>query len=140
MVQVPRDVHHKILDHAREGYPHEVCGMLAGKLGDEVEVVRSFPITNVHGNPRTEYELDPQEHLETMLHIEDELALDIVGYYHSHPTGAAELSSTDRAKATMPGAVYYLVWWPGQQKEGAGAWTWNAEEREFVPEPLTVVD
>lgn len=140
MVRVPAPVHADVLEHAREGHPHEVCGILAGDAGEPRVVEESFRVENVHENPRTEYLIDPDEQLEVILHVEDELGLDIVGFYHSHPTGAAELSETDRRRASWPGAVYMLVWWPGQEKEGTGAWTWQGDEEGFREEPLDVVD
>lgn len=141
MVRIPRPVLDDVLDHARRGHPLEVCGILAGRWSDDGDhgIVDAYPTTNVHHEPRTEYLIDPREQLEVTLEVEDERGLDVVGYYHSHPTGWDALSETDEAKANQPGACYLLVWWPGQPEEGAGAWTWRPDDGGFREEELDVV-
>lgn len=140
MVRVPEPVLAEVLDHAREGQPHEVCGILAGEADEPRTVERAFPTENVHDNPRTEYLIDPDEQFQVIMEVEDELGLDVVGFYHSHPSGPQHLSSTDVERASWPDAVYLLVWWPGWEKEGVGAWTWQGDEEGFRDEPVDVVD
>ncbi len=95
---------------------------------------RAFPVKNVHPRPRGEYQLDPQEQLRLILHVEDELGLEVVGFYHSHPDGPARLSATDAARATWPGASYLLVHLKPQ--EGHLSARWDADAGRFVDEPV----
>jgi proteasome lid subunit RPN8/RPN11 len=139
MVQVPEPVLADVLEHARGGQPYEICGILAGDAGGPRRVEEVFRTENVHDNPRTEYLIDPDEQLDVILAIEDELGLDVVGFYHSHPEGPAHLSSTDRERASWPDAVYFLVWRPGKEGEGFGAWTWQGDDEGFREEPVDVV-
>lgn len=130
--------------HAREGVPHEICGVLTGTRNAESDgadtsdatdamdatdatddpdrVTGHRPVDNVADSPRTRYELAPEATLAT---IEDVEAAgdDVVGFYHSHPVGPLEPSATDERRATWPGYVYAIVV-PG---EGVGAWRWTGE-------------
>lgn len=134
-MKLPKPVLDAMQRHARAGDPQEVCGLLAGRRGPEgLEVVEAIPIRNVHASPVKEYLLDPQEQLATVLRVEDDLGLEVVGFYHSHPAGPPRLSATDVAKATWPGTAYFLVWL--QPTEGYGCWVWHGPERGFVKEPL----
>lgn len=135
---LPRSALEDVLAHSREGVPQEVCGLFAGRrVGDRRAVVRHYRVPNVHPRPIGQYLLDPKEQLRLTLEIEDDLGLEVLGFYHSHPIGPARLSTTDEARATWPDAVYFLVWLAPE--EGFGAWTWNAERNRFLPEALEVV-
>lgn len=135
MLRIPRAALDEIYVHAREAAPHEVCGLLAGRREARTHVVeRAFPIRNAHDRPATEYRLDPTEHLRTTLHVEDELGLDVIGFYHSHPAGPARLSATDAARASWPGASYLLIHL--RPTEGHLSARWDPEEKRFVGEPV----
>lgn len=125
--------------HARAGAPEEVCGLLAGRTdpaGDR-EALHAFPVKNTHPRPVGEYQLDPQEQLRLTLRVEDEMGLEVVGFYHSHPAGPARLSATDAARASWPGVSYLLIHL--QPTEGHLSARWDAEKGRFVPETIEVV-
>ena len=139
MLRLPRKVLEDLLAHAREGVPQEVCGLLAGRAeGDARVVERAFRIRNAHERPVGEYLLDPQEQLRTILHVEDDLGLEVVGFYHSHPVGPPHFSATDKARASWPGVSYFLVWLRPQ--EGHLSARLDPEEGRLVPEPVELVD
>lgn len=80
--------------HGEETYPNECCGVLLGKniaregnsdaaMNHVQQIVRA-------GNTRTDsahnrYNIAPQELVKIQRHARG-LGLDIVGFYHSHPT------------------------------------------------------
>lgn len=129
----------RIHAHARQGAPQEVCGLLAGLDldADAREVLHVFPVRNAHPRPVGEYQLDPQEQLRLTLHVEDELGLAVVGFYHSHPAGPARLSATDAARASWPGASYLLVHLA--PTEGHLSARWDATKGRFVPEDVVTL-
>jgi proteasome lid subunit RPN8/RPN11 len=136
---LPAAVRDAIERHARDGAPEEVCGILVGHRGDrEVdgddpdEVTAHRAVDNVADERRTRYELDPETTLAVIEEIENG-GDEVVGFYHSHPTGPLEPSSTDEAQATWPGYVYVIVV-PG---DGMEAWRWTGER--FEPLSLDVV-
>ena len=137
VLRIPREVLEGIYAHAREGRPQEVCGLLAGRSRDgEHLVTHAFRVRNAHPRPVGEYTLDPQEQLKLTLKVEDELGLEVVGFYHSHPAGPARFSATDAARASWPGASYLLVHLA--PVEGHLCARWDAERGRFVDEPVAV--
>ncbi len=101
-----------IVEHALKGYPNEVCGILGGK-GGAVEKV--YAMKNAKPGPDY-YEMDPEEQFRVMKDIRDS-GLEMIGMFHSHPTGQAYPSSMDVERAYWPGtqlpnypdAVYVIV-------------------------------
>lgn len=128
-----------LLEHARDGAPDEVCGVLAGERrvegsgesGDAPDrVTASHRVSNVAAMSRARYELDPSETMATIEAVEAD-GDDVVGFYHSHPQGPAGPSATDRARATWTGYVYAIVL---PEDDEVRAWRWTGETFE----PLTV--
>ena len=124
-----------ICEHAMDGDPEEVCGVLGGTRGtdDDPSRVRTAErVSNVAATPRTRYELDATEQFRVMETIED-AGEDVVGFYHSHPRGPSGPSSTDEALATWTGYSYVIVSLAGPEPE-VRSWQWTGEafEREAV--------
>jgi proteasome lid subunit RPN8/RPN11 len=133
MIELPQAVYDGLTDHAIEGAPDEVCGILGGAYGDERSVVRSYHrAANAAETPRTEYAIDPEEQLALIDTIE---AADqaVAGFYHSHPAGPPGPSETDAARATWPGLSYVIVVLDGEHPY-LGAWRWNDESDRFEQE------
>lgn len=134
-LRIPRALLDAVHAHAREGTPLEVCGLLAGRRdGDDHVVERVYRIPNVHPRPVGEYQLDPKEQLRVTLEVEDDLGLEVVGFYHSHPAGPARFSATDAARASWPGQSYLLVHLKPQ--EGSLSARWRADRNRFEPEDI----
>ena len=93
-----------VVAHARETFPHECCGLLAGRDGRAVRVYRG---RNVDESPYT-YRLDDRQLLQFLREM-DQDGLDIVGIYHSHTASEATPSRTDVARAFYPEAVYVII-------------------------------
>jgi proteasome lid subunit RPN8/RPN11 len=97
--------------HGEETYPHECCGVLLGRFGDDgTRVVTS---TARCGNTRTDsahnrYNIDPKE-LVRIQREGRERGEDIVGFYHSHPDHPAQWSKTDFAEAHWYGCSYVIT-------------------------------
>ena len=111
-----------LLALAETGHPVEVCGLL---LGERRRISGLKPCTNVHPSPETHFEIDPRA-LIAAHRAAREGGPPVAGYYHSHPEGPPEPSSTDRANATGDGKVWAIV---GQGRVG---W-WRDCRAGFVP-------
>jgi len=140
-LRLERSVHDAVLEHAREGVPDEVCGVLGGVRApldpdgtdDRASVARTVErVPNTAATPRTRYELDPTEQFRAMEAIED-AGEEVAGFYHSHPRGPPRPSATDEALATWPGYSYVIVS-PGGPEPEVRSWRWTGErfEREAV--------
>jgi proteasome lid subunit RPN8/RPN11 len=132
MLRLTREVYDAAIDHAREGAPAEVCGVLGGERGPTSHARTLRRAENVAADPRTEYRIDPAEQLALMEEVEA-AGEEVVGFYHSHPHGPAEPSPTDRRRATWTERSYLIVvldgGWPY-----VGSWRWTGERfaREAV--------
>ena len=92
----------KMIDHVDSHAPLEACGLLAGK-GSTVEAV--LVVRNQVRSP-VRYVMDPIEQLHAFEWIESN-GLDLIGIFHSHPTGPETVSPTDIAEAAY--AVTYVI-------------------------------
>jgi proteasome lid subunit RPN8/RPN11 len=97
--------HHwqQMLDHIDQQIPFEACGLLAGKE-DKVEKV--ILVRNQAQSP-ARFVMDPYEQLEAF-HWMESNGLDLLGIFHSHPTGPGTASATDIAEAAYE--VIHLIW------------------------------
>lgn len=92
---------------ALDAFPAECCGALIGRAeGRRVSVERLAPLPNVAAEPWHRYEADPRALLDLHLRSRREGA-DVVGYYHSHPSGDAVPSEADR-RAAWPSLSYLI--------------------------------
>src|SRR5262245_54620392 len=114
MLTLPSNVRNAITDHAREGYPREVCGVLLGKsLGvepsarrDALAAVRAQNLEAERPNDR--YRLDPADMVRADA-LARERGLEIVGFYHSHPDHPAKASVTDLENSSPWGGYSYPI-------------------------------
>lgn len=133
MIKFGTDTHNEIVQHAREGKPHEVCGVLGGKRdGGSGEVGYVRRVENVSETPRVNYLMEPEDQLEAIDEVEDS-GYDVVGFYHSHPEGPEQPSETDAERANWPGHSYVIVSL-GTEEPSVGSWLWTGEgfEKEEV--------
>ncbi len=94
----------KILSHCRAVYPHEACGLLAGK-GESVEKV--YEMTNADRS-NVSYLMEPAEQFRVMREMRDE-GMSMVAIYHSHPHSPAYPSPKDVDLAFYADSLYVIV-------------------------------
>lgn len=135
MIALPRGIYDGLIQHATEGAPAEVCGVLGGDYGQyDTSVESAHRAENAAERPRTEYYIDPVEQLDLVEAIEDR-GEDVAGFYHSHPAGPPDPSETDAARAAWPGLSYLVVVLDGDYPY-VGSWRWNDEDETFEQEVL----
>jgi len=93
----------EMLRHVMEHAPLEACGLLAGK-NDRVEKV--ILVRNQAQSP-VRFVMDPYEQFQAFEWIESH-GLELVGIFHSHPTGPQTVSPTDIEEAAYE--VVHVVW------------------------------
>jgi len=98
-----------LMIETRNSDPLECCGLL---LGEGSRIIQIQPTTNVHATPSTHFEIDPIS-LIAAHRSEREGGPQILGFYHSHPSGPSEPSVTDREMAAHDGKVWAII---GQDK------------------------
>jgi len=95
----------ELLAQARQKPVQECCGLLAGRDG---AITRVFAATNAASDPRTSYEIAPEELFRLMREIRG-AGLALMGIYHSHPNGENEPSPRDIERAYYPDAAYLIL-------------------------------
>ena len=90
---------------AAAAYPREACGIL---LGEGTRITAAVETVNVHPVPHTHFEIDPQALIDAHRAARDG-GPQVLGYFHSHPSGAAVPSATDRAMAAQDGRIWAIV-------------------------------
>jgi proteasome lid subunit RPN8/RPN11 len=113
-------------EHVASMTPVEACGMLAGKE-DRVENV--LLVRNAEQSP-VRFRMDPLEQINALEWI-DANGLDLLGIFHSHPSGPETVSPTDIAEAAYE--VVHLIWF----RTGG---TWSARGFWIEKDQVTEVE
>ncbi|MEX0683634.1 MAG: M67 family metallopeptidase [Dehalococcoidia bacterium] len=104
MLQLGSDIIDGMIAHAREEFPKECCGLLAGQDGHPVKLVRA---TNSEAS-EFRYRVDDRELLRFLRECEDN-GWDFLAVYHSHTRSEAYPSPTDVRLATNWPDPYYIL-------------------------------
>lgn len=99
-LRIPAAMREKMLAHLATCLPEEGCGMLGG-----LECACSLHVS-VRNELRsqTAFRMDPREQLQAFLQIEN-LGLELIAIYHSHPSGPQVPSAADVAEFAYPGVI-----------------------------------
>ncbi len=124
----------QIIDHAHEGYPYEICGVVGGRDGIAQTVIS---VPNAALMPRSHFEMERQGMVDAIIGLQ-QAGQEVVAIYHSHPDGGAEPSETDVAQATWPDAVYLIVGLHGLAHVDVQGWI--IRQGRAVPVELMVAD
>ena len=89
--------------HVSSKAPLEACGLLAGKQNSVENVLL---VRNAEQSP-VRFRMDAQEQYNALEWI-DAHELELVGIFHSHPSGPETASPTDIAEAAYE--VVYVIW------------------------------
>jgi len=118
-----------LLEEARRTAPFECCGLLLGQGG---RIDQAQPTANISPAPAVRFEIDP-----TSLFAAHRAARDggpqVLGYFHSHPTGHPVPSATDCEHSTGDLRVWAIV----ASDEVA---FWQDSEKGFSPLSWRVVE
>jgi proteasome lid subunit RPN8/RPN11 len=129
MLAISRDILNEIVQKCKAAAPREACGLLFGADG----AVSSWSETpNVAADPLRHFEIDPAA-LIAALRAERGGEPQLLGYWHSHPSGDAAPSATDAAMAAPDGKLWLIV-------AGGAITVWRAVERGAVHERFAEVD
>ncbi len=104
-VEVSKTVIDTLIAEAEKAAPAECCGILLGE-GQRIEAV--LPADNVAEDPLTRFEIDPAALLSAHKAARAG-GPQVVGYYHSHPTGHPVPSATDCEHASGDARIWAIV-------------------------------
>ena len=145
-LEVPREILEEIYRQARQHYPNECCGWLAGdKDGAAVSIVR--PCVNMQaegGHPfapsrtaETAFVFGAGDLLELNYSLDSDTPARII--YHSHPNGRAYFSEIDRRVAISPwgdGPAFpvqqLVIGIDSLRVVDAALYAWSEDQGDFV--------
>jgi proteasome lid subunit RPN8/RPN11 len=114
MIHLTKEQFYEIVNHTKQEYPKEACGILAGKItlnSDKHQlktVTKVYKMTNVSESPETCYFMKPEEQLKVFKEMRD-LNIEMLGIYHSHTMSIAYPSQRDCEMAFYPEASYIII-------------------------------
>ena len=126
-----------IEEHGIEGYPEEAAGLLLGNpRGEDRYASRLLPLENKFQAEKRNrrYLLEPEDMMEAEKKAE-ELELDILGVFHSHPDHPAEPSEYDRSHA-WPWFIYLITSIRDGDAADHRAWQLKDDRSGFIEIPL----
>jgi proteasome lid subunit RPN8/RPN11 len=142
MLHLSQSVHDQIRRHAEAAYPNECCGVLLGGWAGEIRtILETVSVENVSANPQNHYEISSPDLINILSHARS-AALEILGFYHSHPDHPAQPSATDLAEAHWIACSYLIT----SVRYGAAETTnsfllagSHEEDKHFTPEEIVIV-
>lgn len=139
-VHISRSVYEEILNHARESYPNECCGVLVGaNYGGERKIFESHRATNANTDrAHDRYIIEANE-----FNLIDKMArsqsMDIMGFYHSHPDHPDKPSETDRQDG-QTGYSYIIISVKGGKDTSMRSWMIEEDTSPFTEEKIKVLE
>lgn len=137
---IPEALLATIRGEAEAGYPHEACGFLIGRLGDEgtgeIQAVLAAVNTRSGEDRRRRYLIEPDTYLQAERNA-DANDRDIVGFWHSHPDAPARPSSYDLEHA-WPVLAYVIVAIAGGRASEVAAWRLAEDRSGFAAVDLEI--
>ena len=104
MIRIPHAIHDEIIDHARSGFPLEVCGILGGT---DTTVSAIYRMTNTDAS-NEHFMMEPREQFRVVKELRAK-GISMLAIYHSHPESPARPSEEDIRLALTPGVSYVIV-------------------------------
>ena len=116
----------EMIAYVEQHAPLEACGVLAGKAARAEKMIG---VLNQAQSP-VRFVMDPYEQLHAFDWI-DSNGLDLVGIFHSHPTGPETVSPTDILEAAYA-VVHVILARAGTQWKARGFWIENGKADEVT--------
>jgi proteasome lid subunit RPN8/RPN11 len=138
-LHITRDLLDTIGRHGQDRYPEEGAGLLLGEATDATRrVLHILPVKNTfdEGGRRNRYRIDPKEMLDAELDAE-QLGLEVIGVFHSHPDHSARPSEFDREWA-LPWYSYMITSVYGGKAIESRSWRLAEDRDQFQEETLKI--
>lgn len=118
-----------LLAEAEQAAPRECCGLLLGQ-GERID--RAVAAPNVSPEPLTRFEIDPMALLAAHKAARGG-GPQVIGYFHSHPSGHPVPSATDCEHSTGDSRIWAIV-------AGGEVAFWRDSEKGFAPLSCRIVE
>lgn len=138
-LKIREDLLRQIHAHGVETYPHECCGALLGRDGDDSrEILDLLPLANRRDDsPRNRFEVTSED-----VRLAEKTArdkrLELIGWYHSHPDAPARPSEYDREHA-WPWYSYIIVSVQKREPKDTTSWRLRDDRESYDSEAIESV-
>ncbi|MFQ5455282.1 MAG: Mov34/MPN/PAD-1 family protein [Nitrospirota bacterium] len=105
MLIITREIRDEMISHARQEYPYECCGLLAGK--DREDVTEIYKLRNKDRSAVT-YLIEPSDQFRVFKELRQK-NINLIAIYHSHTHSEAYPSITDVRLAYHPESYYIII-------------------------------
>ena len=113
-----------IIMHCQKEFPLEACGILLGKRDNNDRIVERIYKTENILRSSTHFQINPEEQLNIFIKA-DKNGLDIIGFYHSHPSFGVKASKNDVSSANYPDCIYLIY---SNRDNEFKCYLWNGEK------------
>jgi proteasome lid subunit RPN8/RPN11 len=139
-IAIPAGLLRRIYASVEGTYPEEGAGFLLGQDGAARQVISIHALTNTREEAarRNRYLITPQDYVRGEEKAE-ELGLEIVGIYHSHPDHPDRPSEYDREWA-QPFFSYVITSVQSGVAVESRSWRLAEDRAQFIEEEIVVMD
>jgi proteasome lid subunit RPN8/RPN11 len=123
--------------HGERDYPFECCGLMLGRFVDgRKEVLETYPISNAREEEakRNRFLIRAEELMRGEKYAREK-ALDVVGFYHSHPDDVAVPSQYDLEHA-WPTYSYIVIAVEQGRAADLRSWEMESDRSRFNKEEI----
>ena len=136
MIALTAGVAQAIRAHGEAAYPEECCGVLLGKVVEEVRwVVEAQSLANSRMEERERRFLILPADYRAAERVAGARGLTLIGFYHSHPDHPARPSQYDLEHA-LPWHSYVILAVAGGRAGEATSWVLAEDRSIFHPEAV----
>jgi len=136
MLVVPGRLIEQINAHVEKAYPEEGAGFLIGE-SDAVKEILALPNSREDGARHNRFLFTPQDYLQAELKA-DELGLNLIGVFHSHPDSPNIPSDYDREWA-QPFFSYIITRVDHGKAVNSRSWRLLEDRSKYEEEEIEIV-
>ena len=139
MLHIPKNLFDKIREHGETHFPEEGAGFILGRVSDDCRYVEQLLPANNQFDADSRfrrYLIEPKEMIQSEMKAE-ELGLEIIGVFHSHPNHPAIPSEFDRERA-LPWYSYIITSIHHDGARTSRSWRLS-DERQFSEEEIIIL-
>ena len=109
MITVKKEDYTKIIASAKEQYPLEACGLMAGQIDEngDKHIKKIYYLTNIDHSSE-HFSMEPKEQLQAVKDMRAN-GLQPLGNWHSHPETPSRPSEEDKRLAYESSASYMIL-------------------------------
>lgn len=108
MILLKTEQYNQILKHAIEGLPNEACGLLGGRINEDIKIIdKIYLMENTDKSPE-HFSMNPKEQFSAIKDMRNG-GLIMIGNFHSHPESPSRPSKEDKRLAFDKDLSYFIL-------------------------------